>query len=114
VSPKSLPPNSCRDHSISSVEIIVTTKLILLRRLPNILHLKCDQEAERTLGGAVEVGVFSNPNLNCYNLDNNAYVFSLRAFGALRYAELYFLAFIQGFVATRVIDLLKVYENIGA
>ena len=45
---------------------------------------------------------------------DNGYVFSLRAFLALRYAELYLLAFIQGFVAARVIDLLKMYENIGA
>ena len=48
------------------------------------------------------------------NLDDDAYICSLRAFWALRYAELYLLAFIQGFVATWVIDALKVYENIGA
>ena len=45
---------------------------------------------------------------------DNSYVFSLRAFLALRYGELYLLAFIQGFVAARVIDLLKMYEYIGA
>ena len=44
---------------------------------------------------------------------DDRYIFSLRAFLALRYAELYFLAFIQGFVAARVVDLLKMYENIG-
>ena len=44
---------------------------------------------------------------------DNRYVFSLRAFLTLRYAELYFLAFIQGFVAAGVIDLCKVYENVG-
>ncbi len=48
------------------------------------------------------------------NLDNNAYVCSLRAFGALRYAELYILTFVQGFVATGVVDTLKMYENIWA
>ena len=36
------------------------------------------------------------------------------AFLALRYSELYLLAFVQGFVAARVLDLLKMYENIGA
>ena len=41
------------------------------------------------------------------------YIFSLRAFLALRYAELYFLAFIQRFVAAGVVDLLKMYEYIG-
>ena len=46
-------------------------------------------------------------------LDND-HIFSLRAFLALRYAELYFLALIQWFVASRVPDLLKMYENIGA
>ena len=45
---------------------------------------------------------------------NDRYIFSLRAFLALRYAELYFLAFIQGFVAARVSDLCIVHENIGA
>lgn len=45
---------------------------------------------------------------------DDRYVFSLRAFLALRYAELYFLAFIQRFVAARIIDLLKMYEYIGA
>ena len=45
---------------------------------------------------------------------DNRYVFSLRAFLALRYAELYLLAFIQGFVAAGVVDLCKVYENVGA
>lgn len=49
-----------------------------------------------------------------YNLDDDRYIFSLRALLALRYAELYILTFIQGFVATWVIDLLKMYENIGA
>jgi len=44
---------------------------------------------------------------------DDRYIFSLRALLALRYAELYFLAFIQGFVAARVIDLLKMYENVG-
>ena len=44
---------------------------------------------------------------------DNGYIFSLRAFLALRYAELYFLAFIQWFVAAGVIDLLKMYENVG-
>ena len=48
------------------------------------------------------------------HLDNDAYISSLRAFGALCYAELYLLAFIQGFVAAWVVDALKVYENIGA
>ena len=45
---------------------------------------------------------------------DNSYVFSLRAFLALRYAELHLLAFIQGFVAAGVVDLCKVYENVGA
>ena len=45
---------------------------------------------------------------------DNSYVFSLRAFLALRYSELYLLAFVQGFVAAGVIDLLKMYENVGA
>ena len=44
---------------------------------------------------------------------DNADVFSLRAFLALRYLELYLLAFIQGFVTTGI-DLRKVYKNIGA
>ena len=48
------------------------------------------------------------------NLDDDAYICSLRAFWPLRYAELYFLAFIQGFVTARVIDALKMHENIGA
>jgi len=45
---------------------------------------------------------------------DDRYVFSLRAFLALRYTELYFLAFIQRFVATSIIDLLKMHEYIGA
>ena len=49
-----------------------------------------------------------------YNLVDNGYIFSLRAFLALRYAELYFLAFIQRLVAAGIIDLLKMYEYIGA
>jgi len=44
---------------------------------------------------------------------DDRYIFSLRAFLALRYAKLYLLAFIQGFVAARVLDLCKVHENIG-
>ena len=48
-----------------------------------------------------------------YYLDDG-YIFSLQAFLALRYAELYFLAFIQRFVAARVSDLCIVYENVGA
>jgi len=44
---------------------------------------------------------------------DNGYIFSLRAFLTLCYAELYFLSFIQGFIAARVFDLLKMYENIG-
>ena len=48
------------------------------------------------------------------NLDDDAYVFSLWAFGALCYAELYVLAFIKGLVAACVLDLLKMYENVGA
>ena len=46
-------------------------------------------------------------------LDND-HIFSLRALLALRYAELYILTFIQGFVTTWVIDLLIMHENIGA
>ena len=45
---------------------------------------------------------------------DDRYIFSLRAFLALCYAELNFLAFIQWLVAAGVIDLLKMYENIGA
>ena len=45
---------------------------------------------------------------------DDRYIFSLRAFLALRYAELYFLAFIQWLIAAWVVDLLKMYENIGA
>ena len=45
---------------------------------------------------------------------DDRYVFSLRAFLALRYAELYFLAFIQWLVAAGIVDLLKMYEYVGA
>ena len=44
---------------------------------------------------------------------DDRYIFSLRAFLTLRYAELYVLAFIQGLVAAGVVDLCKVYENVG-
>ena len=47
------------------------------------------------------------------HLDDDAYVFSLWAFGALCYAELYILAFIKRLVAAWVLDLLKMYENVG-
>ena len=48
-----------------------------------------------------------------FHLDDR-YIVSLRAFLALRYAELYLLAFIQRFVAASVHDISKMYENIGA
>lgn len=44
---------------------------------------------------------------------DDRYIFSLLAFWALRYAELYVLAFIQWLVAAGVFDLCKVYENVG-
>jgi len=45
---------------------------------------------------------------------DNGDVFSLQTFWALRYAELYLLAFIQGFIAASVINLLKVNETSGS
>ena len=69
------------------------------------------------IGGDGEIEPTSCPHafaVGVLYLDDDAYIFSLRAFWALRYAELYFLAFIQWLVAAGVIDLLKMYENIGA
>ena len=47
------------------------------------------------------------------HLDDDAYVFSLWAFGALCYAELYILAFIKRLVAAWVLDLLKITKTSG-
>ena len=68
------------------------------------------------IGGDGEIEPTSRPHAYAAGvlyLDDR-YVFSLQAFLALRYAELYFLAFIQWLVAAGVLDLLKMYENIGA
>lgn len=45
---------------------------------------------------------------------DNRYIVGLRAFLALRYAELYLLAFIQWFVTAIIDDASKMHENIGA